>query len=83
MKLLQTIHVALRYVALLNKNNAEAKFSCTTCNEKCRVSLTEKHVYICLRRENNESRVILDIIMSDDETDDKSCASNCEMEIHK
>ena len=65
------------------KENTEANVSCQISNEKCRVSLTETHVDICLRRENNEFRVIPDIIISDDESDDKSCVNNCEMEIQK
>ena len=35
------------------KENTEANASCSICNEKCRVSLIETHVDICLRRENN------------------------------
>ena len=53
------------------KENSDANVSCPICNEKCSVSLIEKHVDICLRRENNEFRVIPDIIISDDENDDK------------
>ena len=36
-----------------------------------------------MRRENNEFRVIPDIIISDDESDDKSCVNNCEMKVQK
>ena len=65
------------------KQNSEANVSCPICNEKCRVSSIEIHVDICLCRENNEFRVIRDIIISDAESDDKSCVGNCEMEIQK
>ena len=65
------------------KENTEANVRCPICNEKCRISLIETHVDICLRRENNEFRVIPDIIISDDESDDKSCVKNCETEIQK
>ena len=36
--------------------------------------------FACVRQ-NSEFRVIPDIIVSDAESDDKSCAGNCEMEI--
>ena len=76
------MHVAPRYVSLLNKKkNTEVNISCQICNEKCRVSLIETHVDICLPWENNEFRVIPDIIISDDGSDDKSCVNNCEMKI--
>ena len=65
------------------KEKTEANVSCPICNEKYCVSLIETHVDICLRRENNEFRVISDIIISDNESDDKSCVNNCEMEIQK
>ena len=65
------------------KENTEANVSCPICNEKCRVSLIEIHVDICLRRENNEFRLIADIMISNDESDDKSCVNNCEMEIQR
>ena len=52
------------------KENSEANVSCPICNEKCRVSLIETHVDICLRRANNEFRVIPDVIISDDECGD-------------
>ena len=63
------------------KKNTEVNISCQICNEKCRVSLIETHVDICLPWENNEFRVIPDIIISDDGSDDKSCVNNCEMKI--
>ena len=65
------------------KENSEANVSCPICNEKYRVSLIEKHVDSCLRGENNEFRVIPNIIASDNESDDKSCVGTCEMEIQK
>ena len=65
------------------KENTETNVSCPISNEKYRVSLIETHVDICLRWENNEFRVIPDIIISDDESDDKSCVNNCEMEIQR
>ena len=65
------------------KENSDANVRCPICNEKCSVSSIEKHVDICLRRENNEFRVVPDIITSDDENDDKSCVGNYEMEIQK
>ena len=63
------------------KENSEANVSFPICNEKCRVSLIETHVDIC--RENNEFRVIPDVMISDNQRDDKSCVDNCEMEIQK
>ena len=68
---------------LLNKENTEANASCPICNERRRVSLIETHIDICLRRENNEFRVIPDVIIFDDENDDKPCVNNCGMEIQK
>ena len=50
--------------------------------EKCCVFLIETCRYL-LRRENNEFRVIPDIIISNDESDHKSCVEHCEMEIQK
>ena len=45
--------------------------------------LIEAHVDICLRRENDKFRVMPNIIISDDESDDKSCVRNYEMEIQR
>ena len=73
-----TIDAALRYITL---PNSEPNVSCPTFNEKCRVSLIKTNVDICLHRENNEFRIISDIIISDDESDYKSCVGNCLMEI--
>ena len=86
MKLLQMMHVAFWYVVLLNKKktqNQMYQIICPICNGKFRVSLTETHIDICLRRENNEFTVVPDIIISDDESDDKSFVGNCETEIQK
>ena len=65
------------------KGNSEANVSYPICNQKCCVSLIETHVAICLRRENNECRVIPDIIISDFESYDKSCVGNNEMDVQK
>ena len=65
------------------KENSEPNVICPICNGKFRVSLTETHVDICLRIENNECTVVPDIIISDDESDDKSFVRNCETEIQK
>ena len=39
------------------KENSDRNGSYPIFNEKCRVSLIEAHVDICLRRENNEFKV--------------------------
>ena len=62
------------------EENSEASVSCPVCDEKCQASLIEAHADISLCKEN---RVIFNIIIYGDESEDKSCVGNCEMEIQK